>query len=297
MSNITLHPLLVAWMVTPEEEPFCEGHPGRYAEAGAAQKIFYDPLSITEDLVLESAFEARGKGAPTVDEARATFDDVTRQRALHLYVFEADGAIWHVRNRSRPDFGEDPLLRRRWVLLLRTDEGETARVELEGHEVKDALAWLPLLDGRHDEREVSAAAARSPAGARVFAALDAVGAIVGMPEEKPLAIEALPELLFMSHSSIFVRGDRGSILIDPAILSSNELLGREGRRPFQIASSVDAILVSHCHWDHFSFQTLLRVPRRTTIFVPRATKRTLPNPPLKTYLDAFGFEDVREVDA
>lgn len=296
-NGITLHPMLVIWMVAPEEEPHCQGRPGRYSEAGSAQKIFYDPLSITQDLLLESAFEARGNGAPTVDEARATFDEVARGHALDRYAFEADGKIWYIRNRSRPDFGTDPLVGRRWVLLLRTHESDVARVELEGHDVRDALAWLPLLDGRHDELEVSSAAGRSSAGARVFAALDSIGAIVGMPEEKPLVLDELPELLFVSHSSVFVRGGRASILIDPAILTSTELLGREGRRPFQIVSSVDALLVSHCHWDHLSFQTMLRVPRRTTIFVPRATKSALQSPPLKRYLEAFGFEDVREVEA
>lgn len=296
MNGISLHPLLVVWMVRPEEAPRCDGRPGRYSEAGSAQKIFYDPLSITEDLLLESAFEERGKGAPTVDEARATFDEVVRQHPLVRYTFEADGEIWHIRNRSRPDFAENPILGRRWVLLLRTDESETARVELEGHEVEAALAWLPLLDGRHEELEVSRAASRTAAGARVFSALDSIGAIVGMPEEEPLAIEMLPELLFMSHSSVFVRGGRTSILVDPAFLTSTELLGREGRRPFQILASVDALLVSHCHWDHLSFLTMLRVPRGTTIFVPRATKSALPNPPLARYLRAFGFEDVREVD-
>jgi hypothetical protein len=101
----------------------------------------------------------------------------------------------------------------------------------------------------------------------------------------------------MSHSSVLVRGEKASILVDPAILTNTELLADAwvGRRPFRIAASVDAVLVSHCHWDHLSFQTMLRVPRKTTIFVPRTTKSTLANPPMKTYLEAFGFEDIREV--
>jgi L-ascorbate metabolism protein UlaG (beta-lactamase superfamily) len=295
MDGITLDLTLGLWLVAPEEQPHGGDQPGRYAEAGAAQKIFYEPLSITHDLRLEAAFETLGKGAPTVDEAYAMFQSVARE--VDRYAFEADGEIWHIRNRSRPVWEDDPLVGRRWVLLLRTHASEaTARVELEGSEVATALAWLPLLDGRHGEAEITDAAKETAAGARVLAALESIGALILLPEE-PFAPYELPELLFMSHSSVFIRGDDASILIDPAILTSTELLAHErvGRRPFQIASSVDAVIVSHHHWDHLSFQTMLRVPRTTPIYVPRATRSTLANPPLKTYLTAFGFEDVREV--
>jgi hypothetical protein len=293
MALLTLDFSLSLWLVAAEEEARCGGRPGRYAEAASAQKIFYEPLSITQDLILEAAFAERGKSAPTVEEARATFEAVARD--VDRYGFEASGDIWHIRNRSRPTW-QDPLASRRWVLLARTSETDTVgRVELEGHEVKDALAWLPLLDGRHDEEEIVRAARRTPAGARVLQALEAVLAIGQIPDE-PFAIEDLPELLFVSHSSVFVRGETASILVDPAILTSTELLSSEGRRPFQIVSSVDALLVSHCHWDHLSFQTMIRVPRTTTIFVPRSKNPALVNPPLKICLEAFGFEDVREVD-
>jgi Beta-lactamase superfamily domain len=293
MDFLTLDPNLSLWLVAAEEEEHCGGRPGRYAEAGSGQKIFYEPLSITQDLVLEAAFAALGKSAPNVEEARATFLQVKDD--VGLYELEASGDLWHIRNRSRPTWS-DPLATRRWVLLARSAESDAiGRVVLDGHEVKDALAWLPLLDGRHTEEEITRAAQRDPAGARVLQALEAAGGLVAIPDER-FAIEDLPELLFVSHSSVFVRGDSASILVDPAILTSTELLSFEGRRPFQIVSSVDALIVSHCHWDHLSFQTMVRVPRDTTIFVPRSKHRALVSPPLKVYLEAFGFEDVREVD-
>src|SRR5204862_1660150 len=76
MAFLTLDPGLALWLIAAEEEARCEGRPGRYAEAASGQKIFYEPLSITQDLVLEEAFAARGASAPTVAEARATFDAV-----------------------------------------------------------------------------------------------------------------------------------------------------------------------------------------------------------------------------
>jgi len=288
---LSFDPTLSLWLVPREDAIACGDAPGRYAEAAAAQKIFYDPLSITQDLVLDAAFEALGKSAPTVDEAFATYQQV--ERDVGLYRFESDGEIWHLRNRSQPRFG-DPLEGRRWVLLARTQESVTRRIDLEGSEVKDALAWLPLLDGHHREAEIIEAASLTRSGGRVLEMLAAIGAFLSAPEER-FAIEELPELLFMSHSSVFVRGETGSVLVDPAILTSTELLASEGRRPFEIASQIDALVVSHCHWDHLSFQTMIRIPRDTTIFVPKSRAPALVNPPLKTYLEAFGFEDVREV--
>jgi L-ascorbate metabolism protein UlaG (beta-lactamase superfamily) len=263
----------------------------RYRQAAAAQKIYFEPGSITQDLLLEAAFEARGVSAPSVEDARALFGEI--EASVPLYRFEVEGQIWRVRNGSEPAFS-DPLVTDRWELFARTSDSATRRIEIDGADVSDAFAWLPLLDGHHPPKEVRDAAARCPASLRVFAMLEEIGALI-LDEEEAFRVDALPELLFMSHSSVLVRGREASVLIDPAFLPTTEYLSAPGRRPFEIASHASAVLVSHHHWDHLSFQTMLRVPRDTKMIVPRARRPTLSNPPLAAYLRAFGFCDVVEV--
>jgi L-ascorbate metabolism protein UlaG (beta-lactamase superfamily) len=300
MDVVGLHPCLSLWLIAAEEEPGLvwtgEGPAAapsrRYQEAASAQKIFYDTGSITQDLALEAAFDAHGASAPSVEEAEALWTPLRDK--LPAYAFESEGDTWHIRNRSQPTFG-DPLRGKRWLLFARVDgESHTHRVELEGDAVAEALAWLPLLDGHHTVEAVVEAATSSPAARRVFEAFEAIGALTGAPEEA-FELAALPELLFVSHSSVFVRGREASVLIDPAILTSTEVLARPGRRPFELAARASAVLVSHAHWDHLAFQTMLRIPRETTIYVPRVKQPRLVNPPLRTYLHAFGFTNVVEV--
>jgi L-ascorbate metabolism protein UlaG (beta-lactamase superfamily) len=297
MHALGLDPRLALWLIAADEESILlwsgdgkdRAPSQRYRQSASAQKIFYDAGSVTDDLLLEDAFEKLGVAAPTVDQARTVFESVNVPR----YRFDVDGDLWHVRNVSKPAW-DDPFAGRAWILFARTPESRTIRLPLEGREVKDALAWLPLLDGHHGTEEVDAAAARSPAGKRLLAALRDIDALY-LADEEPFRIAALPPLLFVSHSSVFVRGSAASILIDPAIQGSTEMLSSEGRRPFEIASHVDAVLVSHCHWDHLSLQTVLRIPRTTKMIVPRTPTPALVNPPIATYLRALGFSDVDEV--
>jgi len=296
------------WLVPAKEEPGIvwrdetkQTPHHRYRELASTQKIYFAPLSMAHDLRLEQEFEALGVAAPTVEQARKLFASVENIVGAS-YAFEQDPRdqdIWRIRNRTQPDWTQDPLLRHDdWILFVQCND-LTQRVPLKGHEVSDALSWLPLLDGHHSAEEVERAFYATDARQRVAAALNNVSAFTSM-EEEDFDLHALPELLFLSHSSVLVRGsgeNAGAVLIDPAFLSSTEMLARPGRRPFEIATHVDAVVVSHCHWDHLSFQTMIRIPRTTTFFVPKSRTPSLANPPIARYLKAFGFTDVREVSS
>ncbi|MCA9670268.1 MAG: MBL fold metallo-hydrolase [Myxococcales bacterium] len=296
--TVTLQPDAAMWLLSRADhdalfanDPDAVPHP-RYRWVSSAQLIYYEPTSVAQEMRLAAAFEqAQAPSAPTVEQARAIYDEIADE--IPLFAFERDGDLWHIRNQSAPSYG-DPLVERDWVLVVgREGEAGFERAPLAGAEVARALSWLPLLDGHHTLDEVAAAVRGSAAAVRVFRCLSRAE-LFAVDETAGFDRAALPELLFVSHSCLFVRGERASVIFDPAILSSTEALASAGRRPYALIGQADAVFVTHNHWDHLSCETMLRIPRQTPIYVPRLSEPSLANPPMRVVLEAFGFTNVRE---
>jgi L-ascorbate metabolism protein UlaG (beta-lactamase superfamily) len=100
---------------------------------------------------------------------------------------------------------------------------------------------------------------------------------------RPLGIE------FVGHSTLLVEADTIRFLTDPVLRPRIGPLRRVGGSPAPPAPpDVDAILVSHLHFDHLDLPTLRRLGTARPIIVPRGAA---------AWLRARGFSQVEELEA
>lgn len=119
----------------------------------------------------------------------------------------------------------------------------------------------------------------------------------GLIEEVPLArLEPLDGFSMRSigHAALALETPTTRVLFDPMLVvrtRPDHHLLHELERP------VDAIVISHPHWDHFNVDTLLHVPRETPMVIPRLTHpASIENVDMGALLRELGFVDIRELD-
>lgn len=77
-------------------------------------------------------------------------------------------------------------------------------------------------------------------------------------EDSRLFARDLDKIVWLGHASYLITLNGQNILIDP-VFRSLPLIKRRAKIPFNIASysSIDYILISHCHYDHLDKKTLV----------------------------------------
>jgi L-ascorbate metabolism protein UlaG (beta-lactamase superfamily) len=102
-----------------------------------------------------------------------------------------------------------------------------------------------------------------------------------------------PRITFMGHTSLLMRSGRSAILTDPIFLKG---LGSRSAIFDLFRSRIDAVCLTHSHWDHCHFGTLLWIDKDTPILIPEVKRPSAFNPPMAEALRRLGFTDVREID-
>ncbi len=77
-------------------------------------------------------------------------------------------------------------------------------------------------------------------------------------------------IVYLGHASVLLELQGTRILTDPLLL--NRVLHLYRRSPpvaTQHYADIDAVLISHNHWDHLDLRSLRRLDRETRIIVPR----------------------------
>jgi L-ascorbate metabolism protein UlaG (beta-lactamase superfamily) len=100
---------------------------------------------------------------------------------------------------------------------------------------------------------------------------------------------------YFGHACLLVETDRVSILTDPVI--SYAFPGQSFRYTYHdLPESIDYVLVTHAHADHFMLESLLQLRGRVrNVVVPRSGGGALQDPSLKQVLLNTGFKSVIEV--
>lgn len=85
-----------------------------------------------------------------------------------------------------------------------------------------------------------------------------------------------PVLTFIGHSTVLIELDGVRLLTDPVLRRHVGHLHRIGPDPDQsVLAPIDAVLISHAHWDHLDVASLRRLGTGTRLIVPRGAGRIL----------------------
>ncbi|HEU0247714.1 MAG TPA: MBL fold metallo-hydrolase [Gaiellaceae bacterium] len=95
-------------------------------------------------------------------------------------------------------------------------------------------------------------------------------------------------ILYVGHSTVLVDMDGVRVLTDPLLRSRVVHLRRVGKVNESALRDIDAVLVSHLHYDHLDIPSLERLGRDVPLVVPRGASRLL---------EKKGFNSVTELAA
>jgi L-ascorbate metabolism protein UlaG (beta-lactamase superfamily) len=117
-------------------------------------------------------------------------------------------------------------------------------------------------------------------------------------EERPspaLSWPDCPRIVRMQHASVLLSGGGFGVIADPHFQSEYEppTLRNTFRYP-DVASQINAALITHSHADHFDIPSLMMLPRTTPIVVPRVPRANILAPDMKAMLQDIGFSSVIE---
>jgi L-ascorbate metabolism protein UlaG (beta-lactamase superfamily) len=113
---------------------------------------------------------------------------------------------------------------------------------------------------------------------------------VAAPAPLPAAVTGRLSVTWLGHSSVLLRVDGVTLLVDPVLAGgipgARRRLTPPGLTPEQLPP-IDALLISHDHYDHLDEPTLHRLPRGTRVLCGGGSA---------PWFARRGFSDVTELD-
>lgn len=120
-------------------------------------------------------------------------------------------------------------------------------------------------------------------------------------EEQPRPASGVPPetpgIFRLQHAALLYKTKTTGILVDPHLHSNYGIprLSKDFSRA-QLQGHVDAILISHSHYDHWHYPTLMLFDRETPIVVPKVPRASIMCEDMQTRVESLGFKNVIAVD-
>lgn len=106
-----------------------------------------------------------------------------------------------------------------------------------------------------------------------------------------------PGVFRLQHAALLFRTETTGVLVDPNLHSNYGIpeLKTDISRAM-LEGSVDAILISHSHYDHWNYSSLMMFPASIPIIVPKVPRGTIMCEDMEARLKSLGFQNVIAVD-
>ncbi len=101
-----------------------------------------------------------------------------------------------------------------------------------------------------------------------------------------MQVTAAAQIVYVGHSTVLVELDGVRLLTDPLLRTRMLHLRRVGPVDLEPLQKPDAVLISHVHFDHLDFPSLMRLGRDTRIVAPQGAGR---------FIARKGFTEVSEL--
>ena len=101
----------------------------------------------------------------------------------------------------------------------------------------------------------------------------------------------------LQHAALLYRTKTTGILVDPQLHSNYGLANlKQDITRAMLEGFVDAILISHIHYDHWNLPTLMQFAPEIPIIVPKVPRGSITCEDMKARLEGLGFDHVIAVD-
>lgn len=209
----------------------------------------------------------------------------------HLRYFWCDGGELWLRDRwwfaPTPNLANEPI----GVAVTDRSSGAGVRIPLTPRSRPVIERLLPRLHRGIDESTVHDGGA-----SKIVDELSAAGLVEFSDTPRT---QARPDhggrITLVGHSFLAIESASARVLVDPITsLPKRPQIGDTAGW----LSDADAVVLSHPHWDHLCFESLMLVERSTPIIVPRHRHpASVVNIDLAAVLAMFGFRRIVELDA
>jgi L-ascorbate metabolism protein UlaG (beta-lactamase superfamily) len=98
---------------------------------------------------------------------------------------------------------------------------------------------------------------------------------------------------YLGHACVLLQSQKSSILIDPLLGYQTSADSSDRYTAHDLPETIDYVLITHNHQDHFLFETLLQLRHKIkTIVVPANNNGSLIDPSLKLILNKLNFKNI-----
>ena len=266
----------------------------KFLQSASAQTVFYEPGSLASYFQMLEKFDSLGEEFPDREQALRIFSSSVG--ADRYYEFLASESGWQISNKHK--LRTEPVFSSNEYVFCAIKRNKIFKRTCSRLELPDLLSGVETLH-RFEQAGIDLIEniEQIPIGFRPLVVDLIKYGYLAASVERPENNTHRPIVRFLAHSSLLLRSNSTTVVVDPVCVPRIETQSNAAKRELmRDVRSSNFVVLSHNHWDHVHYQTLSGIPRDVALIVPHVRKPSFSNPPLDTYVRALGFCDVRTID-